>query len=270
MGLIAAVQMTSTHILQDNLNHIEEWITQAANLGATLVVLPENALLMPLNDSEKFAIAEREGQGPLQDWFKNLAKKLKLWIVAGTLPMKSDRAEKMFSTTWVYDDKGEVKARYDKMHLFDAKVRPGIEEYLESERFCPGENIVAFDSPLGKIGLSICYDLRFPELYRNLFRQDCDILLVPAAFTYITGNAHWEILLRARAIENLSFVVGAAQMGEHTSGRKTFGHSMIIDPWGKIIAENKYEEGIIMADIDLQYLKQLRHQLPVKDHLKIY
>ncbi len=283
MGLIAAVQMTSNNKVSENLAAVVKWVSQAAILGAQVVVLPENVALMGKNESDKFAIAEEPFKGPIQDKLREIAVQNNVWIVAGTIPIKISELgitksgnpesgiseQKVASTSWVYNNKGETIARYDKIHLFDVKVRPGQEEYQESKTVFPGNKIVCVDSPVGKLGLSICYDLRFPELYRKLLDEGAEILLVPSAFTQITGEAHWEVLLRARAIENVCYIVAAAQVGTHPSGRKTFGHSMIVDPWGTVIAEDKDGEGLIMTDIDLEYLKKTRERLPIVLHRRI-
>lgn len=269
MGKIAALQMTSTHIVEENLDLVARYVSQAANLGAEVLVLPENFALMGKTEKQKFEHAESPEKGPIQQKIKELAKTHGIWIVAGTMPMLSDSEHKVFNTTWVYDNHGKTVARYDKIHLFDVKVKPGVEEYTESSTVFPGKNLVCVDSPVGKLGLSICYDLRFPELYRRLVKEGAEILLVPSAFTVPTGIAHWEVLLRARAIENVCYVVAPAQVGEHTSGRLTYGHTMIIDPYGKILAEEKENGGLIMVDLDLDYQKEIRERLPVLHHRKI-
>lgn len=270
MGLIAAVQMTSTHNLEENLAAVKAWVHQAAKVGAKLVVFPENVALMPLSESEKTTVAEKPAEGLIQKTFEELAKENNIWIVGGTIPMQSPDKNKVFSTTWVWNDQGKAIARYDKIHLFDVKVEPGVEEYLESNTVMPGTDWVAVDSPVGKLGLSVCYDLRFPELYRKLLEKGAELLLVPSAFTVPTGEAHWEVLLRARAIENGAYVVAPAQVGVHSNGRRTYGHSMIVDPWGKILAEEKTGEGLLVAEIDLNYLRQIRDKLPMVQHRKIY
>lgn len=287
MALAAAVQMNSNDSVMDNLAKAEYFVSQAAALGAKLILLPENFALMGKSETAKLEIAEHKGGGKIQDSLSHWAKKYKIWIVGGTIPMISDDPNKAFATTFVWDHHGKVVGRYNKIHLFDVKVKPGIEEYKESSTIYPGEftqeHLQCIDSPIGKIGLSICYDLRFPELYRKLLEMGAEVFMLPAAFTRITGHAHWEVLLRARAIENVCYVVASAQVGQHPNGRETYGHSMIIDPWGKIIAEEKEGEGLIvksdeklkggegliMEDIDLEYLHEIRSRLPVESHRKI-
>ncbi len=279
---IAAIQMSSTDQVEDNLKTIERWVMEAAIRGASLVVLPENVAFMGKTEIDKLKIAEKFGTGLIQDFLANLARKLEIWLVGGTIPILVEEGQgqgqsqsydpnRVYSTSLVWNNEGNIVARYDKIHLFDVQVQLKIEEYVESRTICPGneDNIVTVDSPLGKLGLSICYDLRFPELYRVLFAQGAEIMLVPSAFTAITGQAHWEPLLRARAIENFSYVLAPNQTGVHANGRTTYGHSMIVDPWGKILAECSEGEGIVMAEIDLNYLNDLRRRFPVASHRRI-
>ncbi len=307
MALVAAAQMNSNDSVEDNLEKVENYVSQASKLGAKLITLPENFAFMGKEEKDKFAIAEKLGMGPIQSKMSSLAKQYHIWIVGGTMPILEERQSseekysfeetlslkqvhhlekeqrdfpstksqqenrRVYSTSWVWDHTGQAVAHYNKIHLFDVKVRPGIEEYSESKTVIPGEanHIVCVDSPIGKIGLSVCYDLRFPELYRKLLQKGAEILMIPSAFTVVTGQAHWEVLLRARAIENGCFVVAAAEVGQHPSGRITYGHSMIIDPWGKIMALEKEGEGLLMAEIDLAYLKDIRARLPMALHRKI-
>lgn len=270
MGIVAAIQMNSTNSVEQNLARVEHWIRQAKEQGSELVVLPENFAFVGKNDLDKFAIAEHPGQGPIQNGLVRLAKQYNLWIVGGTIPInvsENTSQQRVYNRCYVWNNQGQVVAYYDKIHLFDVEVSETV--YRESDASTPGKEVIAVDSSVGKLGLSVCYDIRFPELYRALLNQGAEILLVPAAFTAITGEAHWEILLRARAIENLCYVIAPDQTGRHASGRSSFGSSMIIDPWGKILNSIKTEEGVITAKIDLNYLKEIRTRFPATSHRKI-
>lgn len=269
---VAALQMTSKDSVSVNLKTAERLIREAAALGASLLLLPENVAFMGQDEKDKLLIAEAPLHGPIQNFFAKLAHELKIWLIGGTIPIKTDAANRVHAACWVWDDRGQVVARYDKMHLFDVQLQSEQTEqtYAESKTIQPGHELVCFDSPLGKIGLSICYDLRFPELYRKLLSAGAEILVVPSAFTASTGQAHWETLLRARAIENLSYVIAADQVGTHPNHRSTWGHSMIIDPWGKILAELLEGEGVIVADIDLDYLNDIRRRFPATEHRRIF
>jgi predicted amidohydrolase len=277
MTRVAAVQMNSTDNVEENLATLQRWVSEAATKqGAQLVVVPENAVLMGLSEEDKLKIAENPEKGPIQDFFSNLAKTLNVWIVGGTLPLiafsKSASSNKklVYASSITWNNQGKEVARYDKMHLFDVQVQPNQEEYFESHTICPGEEIVSVDSPFGKLGFTICYDLRFPELYRKLFNEGVEIFTVPSAFTAITGKAHWEPLLRARAIENFSYVIAANQVGKHRNERSTWGHTMIVDPWGTILGCLPEEEGVVVAEIDLDYLNDLRRRFPVREHRRIF
>lgn len=298
---VAAVQMSSKASVDENLKTVDKLVRESANNGASLVVLPENVSYIGKDELEKLLIAEEPFEGIIQNFLKNLAKELNIWLVGGTIPLKSIDKHRVYAACLVWNNLGQNVARYDKIHLFDVKVRlPNVKEnanaksdsdsnanvvqksssnsngeqanhleYRESKTIFPGEKIVSLNSPLGKLGLSVCYDLRFPELYRKLLSEGTEIILVPSAFTAITGEAHWHALLRARAIENLSYVIAANQVGTHANGHTSFGHSMIIDPFGKILAELPAVEGVIYADIDLEYLAEIRASFPALQHRKI-
>jgi predicted amidohydrolase len=258
---IAALQMVSTPRVADNLATAGELIAQAAMLGARLAALPEYFGIMGMKDTDKIKVREADGKGPIQDFLANAAARHGIWIVGGSVPLECADAGKVLNSTLVYDDKGHRVARYDKIHLFG--FESGSERYQESETIEAGCTPVALDTPFGRLGLTICYDVRFPELYRKLA---ADIILVPAAFTATTGRAHWELLLRARAVENLAWVVAAAQGGRHENGRETFGHSMVIDPWGNVLACQAHGAGVVVAEIDPAFQKKMRGSLPALEH----
>lgn len=264
MARVALVQIVSSANVLDNLQEIERQMELAREAEAALVVLPENFALMGKNESDKLQIGEDYGHGLIQDKISQLAKRLGLWVVAGTMPIKAGPA-KVRASCLVYDDKGLCAARYDKIHLFDVCVS-AQETYQESATIERGHDLVVVDTPVGKIGLTVCYDLRFPELYQQLSEQGAQLFTVPSAFTAVTGLAHWEVLLRARAIENLCYVLAANQGGHHENGRTTYGHSMIVEPWGKILAQKESGTGIVTADIDLQGLQNMRKTFPCVDH----
>jgi len=264
MARVGVLQMTSSSHVIENLDVLRGFFIKANDLGIRLLILPENCAYMGKKDTDKQSIAETFGSGPIQDTISQLAQQYAIWVVAGTIPLKTT-TDKVSAASLVYDETGRCVARYDKIHLFDVHVS-AEESHQESMTTQRGTQVVSLDTPVGRIGLSVCYDLRFPELYRQLVLQGAEILVVPAAFTAITGAAHWDSLLRARAIENLCYVLAANQGGLHASGRQTYGHSMIIDPWGKMLCEQKNGAGLQYADIDLQRLKQLRRQFPSNDH----
>ncbi len=251
-----------------NLSQLDLLIKQAANDGAKVVLLPENFACIN-TDKEILNVAEEYGEGIIQDFLAKTARQNAIWLVAGGLPIKQENQEKVRQALLVYDDQGAVQARYDKIHLFDVLIEESGESHHESSTFDPGDQVVVVETPYGTLGLSICYDLRFPELYRQLVDQGAEILLVPSAFTKITGFAHWDALIRARAIENLAFVVAAAQGGYHYNGRETYGHSMIVDPWGRILAQQPQGTGVILANVDLGRLQQTRKNFPVLSHKKL-
>lgn len=267
---VAALQMTSGDDLAANLAAARRLLERAAGAGACLAALPENFAFMGAREADKLAHAEADGAGPIQDFLATAAQDLGLWIVAGTVPLAvEDDARRVYPASLVYDADGRRVARYDKIHLFDVEVqRDGkLERYRESNSFKPGPwNAVTVDTPAGRLGLSVCYDLRFPELYRELVERGAELLTVPAAFTAKTGEAHWELLLRARAVENQCYVIASGQTGTHPGGRGTWGHSMICGPWGEILACEKEGEGLALASIDGAAQRALRQSFPVLDH----
>lgn len=264
MAIISAVQMTSCATVATNLACVEKMCVQAREEEVALLLLPENFAFMGKQEKDKLALAETMGKGEIQETVSALAKKYNLWIIAGTMAQKT-ASERVRASCLVFDNKGICAARYDKIHLFDVRVSES-EAHQESLTIEPGERVVVVDTPVGRIGLTVCYDLRFPELYHRLREQGADIFTVPSAFTAVTGAAHWEVLLRARAIENLCYVLAANQSGRHENGRDTWGHSMIVDPWGHILAMQQNGEGLVKAAIDLQRLEQLRRQFPCNTH----
>ncbi len=263
---VAAVQMVSGTQVEPNLRTAQERIAEAAGRGAGLVVLPEYFCLMGARDRDKVAVREADGSGPIQDFLAAQALRHGIWLVGGTLPLAAADPDHVYNSTLVFDPAGRRVARYDKIHLFS--FRQGDESYDESRTIVPGGEPVAFDCTVGdttlRVGLSVCYDLRFPELYRCL--TGADLIVVPAAFTATTGKAHWEALLRARAIENLCYVLAAAQGGRHENGRSTFGHSMLIDPWGEVLAVHAAGTGVLVGEVDLARIAGLRASLPALAH----
>jgi len=262
---VAAIQMASGPYVAANLNEAERLIEIAVNQGAKLVALPEYFAIMGLKETDKVAVREEEGKGKIQDFLKKMAKKHKIWLIGGSVPLVSNFANKVRNSCLVYNDKGEQVARYDKIHLFGLDL--GNEHYHEEKTIESGDAIQVVDTPFGKIGLSICYDLRFPELYRAM--GEVNIIVVPSAFTDTTGKAHWETLIRARAIENLSYVIAPAQGGYHLSGRETHGNSMIVDPWGVILDRLPRGSGVVIATMNTQYQQSLRNSLPALKHRTI-
>jgi len=262
---VAAIQMVSTPEVEENFAAARRLVGQAAGQGAQLVLLPEYWPIMGMHEKAKLAHAEQTDIGRIQDFMVALASEFKVWLIGGTLPMASDEADKVLNTTMVYDPAGRRVARYDKIHLFSF-VR-GEEAYDEARTIVFGDEVGGFTAPFGKVGLSICYDLRFPELYRAM--GDCALIVVPAAFTHTTGQAHWETLLRARAIENQCYVLASAQGGKHVNGRRTWGHSMLIDPWGEIVSVLPEGEGLVIGDIDPHRLQYVRESLPALRHRKL-
>jgi nitrilase len=254
--------MISTPSVSENLATAKRLVAQAASDGAMLVVLPEYWAIMGQHEKDKLGHAEQPGSGPIQDGMAQMAREHGLWLIGGTLPLVSPEAGKVLNTTLVYDPQGAPAGRYDKIHLFG--FTRGEESYNESRTIVAGAQVRSVDTPLGKVGLSICYDLRFPELYRAL--GDCALIVVPAAFTHTTGRAHWEVLLRARAIENQCYVLASAQGGVHPNGRRTWGHSMLIDPWGEVKAVLDEGEGVVSGQIDPVFLAGVRESLPALAH----
>ena len=259
---VAALQMVSSASVQDNLIQAGLLIAQAASLGARLVALPEYFAIMGLQDTDKVAVREKEGEGPIQAFLSAAAKLHGIWIVGGSVPLMCKDPGRVRNSCLVFDHRGEQVARYDKIHLFGFQM--GEEQYHEARTIEPGNQLATLQTPFGCLGLSICYDLRFPELYRSM--QGVDIILVPAAFTATTGRAHWETLLRARAIENLAYLIAPAQGGLHQNGRQTHGDSMVIDPWGVVVNRLATGQGVVMARIDLAHSRALRANLPALSH----
>lgn len=272
---VAAIQMNSQAQVDTNLMTAGELLAQAADRGARLAVLPENFSIMGRRETDTRQAAEPDGAGqghtPIQDFLAETAARHGLWLIAGTVPIASDKAERVCPAQCVYNDHGERVARYDKIHLFDVGVPGSRESYRESATFVAGDNKPqTVDSPFGRIGLSICYDLRFPELYRQLADDGADIIVSPAAFTYATGTAHWHLLTRARAVENQATVIASGQAGTHASGRRTYGHSLVCDPWGRIQAEARSDGNeVVIADIDYDRMTTLRRSFPCLTHRRL-
>ena len=261
---IAAVQMVSTTSVERNLEAARRLVADGARQGAQLVGLPEYFCLMGRRDDDKLAIAEAAGAGPIQQMLSDAAREHGVWLVGGTLPIRSDAPGRVLNANCVYAPDGSLAARYNKIHLFS--FDNGREHYDESRAIRAGTEPKSFQVGALKVGLSVCYDLRFPELYRALMNPPCDLITVPAAFTHTTGRAHWELLLRARAVENQCYVIAPAQGGLHENGRRTFGHSMVVDPWGEVVAVLPEGEGVVMAEVDAARLASVRQQLPALAH----
>ena len=262
---VAAVQMVSSPEVATNLADAARLIADAAAQGAKLVALPEYFALISADETEKVRLREEEGSGPLQDFLAATAARHGIWIVGGTVPLMAKSDAKVRNTSLVVDDTGRRVARYDKIHLFG--FRKGRENYEEARTIEAGDAVVAFDAPFGRVGVAICYDLRFPELFRAV--GDVSLMILPAAFTETTGRAHWEILLRARAIENQCYVLASAQGGEHPTGRRTWGDSMLIDPWGEIVARLPRGPGVVVGDIDPERIASVRESLPALQHRRL-
>ncbi|MGH8426931.1 MAG: carbon-nitrogen hydrolase family protein [Gammaproteobacteria bacterium] len=268
MKSAAVIQMNSGAEVGPNLRRAAHLLTRAAEAGAALAVLPENFACMPANAADRHRAAEREGEGVIQDFLAATATRLKLWIVGGTIPIRT-RGKRVAAAVLVYDAQGRRVARYDKFHLFDVDVPGRRESYRESRHFVAGKKLVAIATPLGRMGLAVCYDLRFPEMFRALtLAQSCELFAVPSAFTAATGAAHWQLLVRTRALENQCFLLAAAQAGSHPGGRETHGESTIVGPWGEPLAELRRRPGIAVAGIDLSSQTRLRRRFPVLDHAR--
>jgi nitrilase len=266
MATVAAIQMCSGDDPLANLATAIARLREAAAGGARVALLPENFALMARRDADRRALAEEDGDGPVQAGLAAAARELGLWVIAGSLQLRNGPEERVSQACLVYDDAGRRVARYDKIHLFDVDLPEKGESYRESQHMAPGARLVTLDTPAGRLGLSICYDLRFPEQYRALLEAGAQWLVVPAAFTVPTGEAHWHVLLRARAIENLCHVVAAAQCGLHPNGRSTYGHSLAIDHWGRVLAERPQGEGVVLANIDLAAQAEARLRFPALAH----
>ena len=263
----AAIQMVSTADVDANLRTASELLEESAARGAKLAVLPENWSLMGNNERDKLVYQEDFGSGPLQEFLSGKARSLGLWLLGGSIPLSTGDPDHVYNSCLLFDPDGRCTARYDKIHLFDVSVaRDGSETYRESDTFTPGSDITVAKTPFGNIGMTICYDLRFPELYRRMLSRDITIIAIPSAFTQTTGKQHWEILLRARAVENLCYVIAAAQGGKHNEKRATWGHSMIVGPWGDILASMETGPGVVCADLDLLYQQETRKSFPALEH----
>jgi len=262
---VAAVQTVSGGDVATNLASIEPLVADAADRGAKLVLLPEYFGIFGARASDKVAVREPDGAGPQQAFLERLAREHGIWIVGGTVPIEIEDPQRVRSASLVFDPRGRRVARYDKVHLF--AFNQGSEHYDEGKTIEPGSRPVEFDAPCGRVGLSVCYDLRFPELYRAY--RDAVLIVVPSAFTAVTGAAHWHVLLKARAIENQCYVLAAAQGGVHPSGRRTYGHSVLIDPWGSIVDELEEGPGVVIGDIDAERIAQVRRELPALAHRRL-
>jgi predicted amidohydrolase len=268
----AVIQMVSQSDVLGNLAQARGLLEKAADAGARLVVLPENFAAMGRRDVADIGRAEARGEGPILPWLKLAARDLTLWIVAGTLPLPPDDQPegKVTACSLLVDEHGETVARYDKLHLFDVDVADSRGRYRESDDYAHGKNVVVVDTPVGKLGLTVCYDLRFPELYTALREAGAELITAPSAFTAVTGAAHWEILLRARAIETQCYLLAAAQGGIHPGPRETFGHAAIIDPWGRVLAEQAQGEAVLLAKRDSQEQASIRARMPVSNHRRFF
>ncbi len=263
---IAALQMTSGPDVPANLATARTLLAAAADAGARLAVLPENFAFVGLADVDKRKVGEVEGSGPIQDFLAGAARSLRLWVVGGTIPLKVPGEGRVAAASLVLDDGGRVAARYDKIHLFDVDIPGRKEHYRESADIAPGYAPIVVETPVGKLGLAVCYDMRFPELFRRLSAAGAQLLSVPSAFTAPTGRAHWETLLRARAIENLCYVVASAQSGIHPNGRETYGDTLIVDYWGRVLRRKPRGRGIVVCDIDLDRQAEARAVFPALRH----
>jgi len=267
MTKIAAVQMVSTPDWARNRDAAARLVADAARAGAELVALPEYFCLLGRKDTDKLALAEAAGDGPIQAFLAALAREHGIWLVGGTLPLSAGSEGRVLNRCCVFAPDGKEAVHYDKIHLF--AYDNGREAYDEGRTLAAGSAPVALQAGALRVGLSICYDLRFPELYRALMRPPCDVLVVPAAFTYTTGRAHWELLLRARAVENQCYVLAPAQGGTHENGRRTWGHSLIVDPWGDVLQVLPEGEGFVIAEVDAERIAQVRQQLPALQHRRL-
>lgn len=266
---VAAIQMSSGDDVPANLALAESLLAEAAAEACALAVLPENFALMPRRGRDKALHAEPAGQGPIQEFLADAARRHRLWIVGGSLPLESADPDRVYGASVVIDAQGETRAIYRKIHLFDVDLGGARESYRESHSMLAGDEPVIVETPAGKLGLSICYDLRFPELFRHYVSSGATLFTVPAAFTAVTGKAHWRTLLAARAIENLAYVIAPGQWGTHPDGRKTWGHSMIVDPWGTVLDELPDGNGIVTADLDTTQVTRLRNEFPALDNRRM-
>lgn len=266
---VACIQMTSTEDVSKNLLNTQALLRQAVDEGAKLIVLPENFALMGLDQTDKIKHKEPIDHGPIQDFLKAQATENHVWIVGGTIPIEvPDEKNKVYASCLVFNDQGQRVARYDKIHLFDVQLRTTQEKYAESTTVKSGDQIVVVDTPFGKLGLAVCYDVRFPEMFRLMLKEGVEIFALPSAFTFTTGSAHWDVLVRARAIENLSFMLAAAQVGQHSKTRKTYGNSMIVNPWGEVQVCLPENSGVVISELNLNFLRRIREDFPALDHRK--
>jgi nitrilase len=271
MSLIAAIQMASGPKVDANLIEAGRLIGEAAAKGAKLVVLPENFAIMGMTEQDKVKVREKEGEGRIQHFLHEQAARHGIWLVGGTIPLEASVPDKVRAACLVFNDKGVKVARYDKIHLFDVSLVESDETYHESQTIENGETIAPIvETPYGKLGLAVCYDLRFPEMFRYLAREGAQIFTLPSAFTDITGKAHWEVLVRARAIENLAYVVAPGQGGYHANGRQTYGDSMIVDPWGRVLDRLPKGSGVVLADVDPQQVDSIRTTFPALQHRRVF
>jgi predicted amidohydrolase len=266
---VAAIQMASGPNVGANLTEAARLISRAVDAGAELLVLPENFAIMGMHEEDKVKVRETYGQGPIQDFLAEQAHQHRVWIVGGTIPLTAKDSQHVRAACLLLDDEGGVKARYDKVHLFDVHLSESKETYDESTTTEPGETSTVVDTPFGRLGLAVCYDLRFPELFRRLSDEGAEIFAIPSAFTAITGRAHWEVLVRARASENLCYVIAAAQGGYHVNGRETHGDSMIVDPWGRVLDRLPRGSGFVVSNVDIVKVRNTRRNFPVLEHRKI-
>ena len=266
---VAAVQMATGPNVNANLLEADRLIKEAAESGAGLVVLPENFAFMGQRDKDQLSLREEDGEGPLQGFLARVAAKYRVWLVGGTIPMVAHDTSKVRAACLVYDDQGQRMARYDKIHLFDVNLPGADEHYEESSTIEAGDHVVVLDSPFGRLGIAVCYDLRFPEIFRRMLDSGMEVLAIPSAFTAITGKAHWETLVRARAIENLAYVVAAAQGGYHLNGRETHGHSMVVDPWGTVLAQVPRGTGCVCCAVDDDFQTSVRRNFPTIKHRRL-
>ena len=263
---VAAIQMASGPNVSGNLGEARRLIAKAVEQGAKLVVLPEFFAIMGMSDQDKVVVREKPGQGQIQSFLSEIAREFRIWVVGGSIPLEASTPDKVLNSCLVFDEYGEQVARYDKIHLFNLEL--GNETYQEANTIESGNQVVVVDSPFGRIGLAVCYDLRFPELFRAM--KDVDIIVLPSAFTDTTGKMHWEVLVRARAIENLAYVIASAQGGYHVNGRETHGNSMVVDPWGRVLDRLPRGSGVVVADVNPSYQDSLRTSLPALSHRVIF
>ncbi|WBU40127.1 carbon-nitrogen hydrolase family protein [Marinobacter alkaliphilus] len=274
MTQVAAIQMVSSHNLAGNLAEAEALLRDAAAQGAKVAVLPENFAVLATAQMRECGRQESGGESVIRRFLSGQAERLGLWIVGGSMPLAtrpdgSDVPDRVRASCIVYNDQGEEVARYDKIHLFDAMVEDSHGQYRESDTFEPGDQVVTVDTPAGRLGMAVCYDLRFPELFRALREQGAEWVCLPSAFTWQTGDAHWHPLIQARAIENQVWVVAPGQGGQNSERRKTYGHSLICDPWGRVVTELDEGPGLVVADLDMEKLNQVRARMPVWEHRRL-